>query len=223
MTPLLKPTRRRELLKPANCLMLWPLSSGLTGIHLGVGQWRRATLAFAHAGLGLRSASVHAPAAYLASLGASLSACAELDFSFSADAVLASPAVVQALAALNARLPGNRGLALEKALSSRQHALSEARLMELRGMPNCLQQARPSVPLSFLKQVLPLVLFLRRHQPARPEWSLPSFSLSFELGLAPPKPPRRYGVRCAMACWMCRATMLLCVWPAESAINAATL
>ena len=100
--------------------------SGLTGIHLGVGQWRRATLAFAHAGLGLRSASVHAPAAYLASLGASLSACAELDFSFSADAVLASPAVVQALAALNARLPGNRGLALEKALSSRQHALSEA-------------------------------------------------------------------------------------------------
>ena len=43
-----------------------------TGLHLTTLQWKQASLGFAHAGLGLRSTSDHAPAAYLAEVRALL-------------------------------------------------------------------------------------------------------------------------------------------------------
>ena len=98
--------------------------AGFTGIHPTAEQWRQAELGLAQAGLGLRSAAVHAPAAYLASLGTSLPACAELDRSFTAGPVVGGPEVTAALLALNARLPGNRAMAREAALDSKQRELS---------------------------------------------------------------------------------------------------
>ena len=98
--------------------------AGFTGIHPTAEQWRQAELGLAQAGLGLRSAAAHAPAAYLASLGASLSACAELDRSFAAAPVVAGPEVAAAVLALNAKLPGNRAVTLEAALASTQRELS---------------------------------------------------------------------------------------------------
>ncbi|CAE7837342.1 unnamed protein product [Symbiodinium sp. KB8] len=98
--------------------------AGFTGIHPTAEQWRQAELGLAQAGLGLRSAAVHAPAAYLASLGTSLPACAELDRSFTAGPVVGGPEVTAALLALNARLPGNRAMAREAALGSKQRELS---------------------------------------------------------------------------------------------------
>ena len=76
-----------------------------------------AALGFAQAGLGLRCTAAHAPAAYLASPKSSLPACAELDASFSADAVTTHVDVAAALAALNAQLPGARA-SLDAALCS---------------------------------------------------------------------------------------------------------
>ena len=95
------------------------------GIHPTADQWQQAALGFAQAGLGLRCTAAHAPAAYLASLGSSLSACAELDASFCAEAVTAHVDVAAALAALNAQLPGVRALSLDAALGSKQRQLSE--------------------------------------------------------------------------------------------------
>ena len=63
--------------------------AGFTGIHPTAEQWHQAELGLAQAGLRLRSAAVHAPAACLASLGASLSTCSELDRSFIAGPVVA--------------------------------------------------------------------------------------------------------------------------------------
>ena len=77
----------------------------LTGLHLTAGQWRQAARGVGQAGLGLRASLVHAPAAYLASLGASLADCADIDRAFSAQAVHGSPAVAAALRALNRELP----------------------------------------------------------------------------------------------------------------------
>ena len=70
---------------------------GLTGLHLISQQWQQAGRSLARAGLGLRSAAQHAPAAYLALLGASLSGCAELDGGFSPLEVLNTPAALDAL------------------------------------------------------------------------------------------------------------------------------
>ncbi|CAE7388821.1 unnamed protein product [Symbiodinium natans] len=85
----------------------------------------QAGLGYARAGLGLRRTVGHAPAAYLASLGKSLSACVELDPSFSGNDLLNDPDVVQALNALNAQLPGHRALTLEAVTGSSQRDLSQ--------------------------------------------------------------------------------------------------
>lgn len=66
----------------------------LTGIHLTTAQWAQARRGFSQAGLGLRSSARHAPAASLASVGASLAACADLDAGFSQLEALASTDVV---------------------------------------------------------------------------------------------------------------------------------
>ena len=96
----------------------------LTGIHPTTQQWSQAARGLSHAGLGLRSCEKHASAAFLASVGSSLSACAELDTNFSADEVKTCSAVLAALAHYNAQLPPQQSLSLETALSSTQRDLS---------------------------------------------------------------------------------------------------
>ena len=93
---------------------------GLTGIHVNAEQWKQAARGLAHAGLGLRSCSTHAASAYLASLGSSLQDCTELDASFSAAEVKASSAAVEALQALQAALPADHNLTIDKALKSKR-------------------------------------------------------------------------------------------------------
>ena len=95
----------------------------LTRIHLTTAQWAQALRGFSQAGLGLRSSARHAPAAFLASVGASLSACADLDAGFSQLEALASSDVVDALTALNASL--DDGISLQQAVASKQHDLSK--------------------------------------------------------------------------------------------------
>ncbi|CAE7610039.1 unnamed protein product [Symbiodinium natans] len=97
----------------------------LTGIHLTDDQWRQASRGVAQAGLGLRSCLAHAPAAYLASLGASMAACADIDHTFSGPRVQASPAVAGALRALCNNLPADAQMSLDAALAARQRDLSE--------------------------------------------------------------------------------------------------
>ena len=97
---------------------------GLTGIHLTSQQWDQAGRSFAQAGLALRSATLHAPGAYLASLGASVAACSELDAGFCPTQALSSNGVATALAALNSSLPSHAQLTLDKALSLSQQGVS---------------------------------------------------------------------------------------------------
>ena len=97
----------------------------LTGIHLNASQWRQAARGVAQAGLGLRSCLAHAPAAYLASLGASMDACADIDRAFSAAAVRASPSVMGALQTICRDLPADKSVSLDAALAAKQHDLSE--------------------------------------------------------------------------------------------------
>ena len=111
----------------------------LTGLHLTAGQWRQAARGVGQAGLGLRASLVHAPAAYLASLGASLADCADIDRAFSAQAVHGSPAVAAALRALNRELPQDSALSLCEALAAKQRALSER--VDLAGWEAQLVQA----------------------------------------------------------------------------------
>ena len=124
--------------------------AGFTGIHPTADQWQQAALGFAQAGLGLRCTAAHAPAAYLASLGCSLSACAELDASFSAEAVTAHADVAAALAALDAQLPGARVLSLDAALGSKQRQLSER--LDAAGWDACLLAASPTARAIFFSE-----------------------------------------------------------------------
>ena len=75
--------------------------SSLTGLHLDAGQWEQAGLGFALGGLGLRSAALDAPAAYLASVGGCMDLCSQVDGQFCTAAVPTRPDVQQALAELN--------------------------------------------------------------------------------------------------------------------------
>ena len=67
---------------------------------------------------------------------------AELDASFSAEAVTAHADVAAALAALNAQLPGARALSLDAALGSKQRQLSER--LDAAGWDACLLPASPT-------------------------------------------------------------------------------
>ena len=69
---------------------------GLTGVHSTATQWQQAARGLAHGGLGLRSCEHHASAAFSASVGGSLAACAKLDPAFSANEQKSSPAVAAA-------------------------------------------------------------------------------------------------------------------------------
>lgn len=94
-----------------------------TGLHLTASQWKQASLGFAHAGLGLRSTSHHAPAAYLASWAGTLHSASDIDASFCVEESKASPAVA-ALAAFNAQVDPARAIAIDAALTSKQQTLS---------------------------------------------------------------------------------------------------
>ena len=100
--------------------------SAFTGIHPDTEQWSQAGLGLKHGGLGLRPSALHAPAAYLASVGASAAACAQLDANFAPPAVLGDPLVADALQSLNRGLPAGARLSVAAALSSRQRHLSQA-------------------------------------------------------------------------------------------------
>ena len=95
--------------------------SSLSGLHLEPAQWEQATRGFAQAGLGLRSSRAHAPAAYLASVGASSRQCQELDPGYWVDH---SGDVAAALAELNAVLGPDQQLTVPGALALAQSELS---------------------------------------------------------------------------------------------------
>ena len=96
--------------------MLWRLFTTL--------QWKQASLGFAHAGLGLRSTSDHAPAAYLASWASTLRSASDIDASFCMEESKASPAVAAALAAFNAQVDPARAITIDTAIASKQQTLS---------------------------------------------------------------------------------------------------
>ena len=96
-----------------------------TGLHLTAAQWQQASLGLAHGGLGLRSTSQHAAAAFLASWASTMTFAAELDATFSLDEAKACPDVLAALAAFNAQLPASQAISLDTALGHKQKALSQ--------------------------------------------------------------------------------------------------
>lgn len=79
--------------------------SHITGVVPNNEQWNQATCGLSLAGLGLRKASRHAPAAFIASACASRELCHSLDPAFRLEAANQTSAVGQALAAHNSTLP----------------------------------------------------------------------------------------------------------------------
>ena len=96
--------------------------SSVTGLHLTAMQRAQVGRGLAFAGAGVRSSSLDAPAAFLASVGGCASACEEVDPASVAAAVVVDPACTQATAALNANLL--RPLGPGAALSLKQKALT---------------------------------------------------------------------------------------------------
>ena len=94
-----------------------------SGIHPSDSQWDQATRGLNFAGLGLRATSLHAAGAYIASVGASLEACVDIDSAFSATAVKAAAGLQEGVAALNHSLGGG-SLPLDDALALSQRDLS---------------------------------------------------------------------------------------------------
>ncbi|CAL1170433.1 unnamed protein product [Cladocopium goreaui] len=81
-----------------------------SGIHPSDGQWDQATRGLNFAGLGLRATSLHAAGAYIASVGASLEACVDIDSAFSATAVKAAAGLQEGVAGLNHSTLGARSI-----------------------------------------------------------------------------------------------------------------
>ena len=97
--------------------------SSFTGLHLTDEQWCQATRGLRQAGLGLRSARVHGPAAFLASVGGCVQRCQALDPTYPTD-LGASTEVLAAVASFNAQLPPDKHISPAVALSKRQRDLS---------------------------------------------------------------------------------------------------
>ncbi|CAE8622584.1 unnamed protein product [Polarella glacialis] len=89
-------------------------------------QWGQACRGFWFAGLGLRSAALHAEAAFLASACASRELCHALDPAFSLRANSPSADFGFSLAAYNSKLPESRRLQPQAVAGRRQQALSSA-------------------------------------------------------------------------------------------------
>ncbi|CAE7260807.1 unnamed protein product [Symbiodinium natans] len=98
--------------------------AALTGLHLDAAQWEQAARALSYAGLGLRSTTADAPAAFLASLGACLDTCRAIDPSYADAGLAVEVEVVEAVDALNR----NRAapLAAHLALGMKQKSLTAA-------------------------------------------------------------------------------------------------
>ena len=97
--------------------------SSFTGLYLEPAQWQQATRGLGHAGLGLRLTREHAPAAYLASVGACVLQCSELDGGYWLDQ---SADVAAALSDFNANLPPDKQFAVPAALAQSQKELNRA-------------------------------------------------------------------------------------------------
>jgi hypothetical protein len=95
-----------------------------TGLLLTNNEWAQAGRGFKQAGLGLRSAPLHAEAAYLASACSSRDTCRQLDLDFALDANAAASNFGQSLAAYNSKLPPDKHLAPQAIIGHRQQSLS---------------------------------------------------------------------------------------------------
>ena len=96
-----------------------------TGLHPNALQWKQAALGLGHGGLGLRSTSDHASAAFLASWASALQAGAALDATFCPNEAKFCPELAAALACFNSKLEPEAHITLDDVLSSKQHAMSQ--------------------------------------------------------------------------------------------------
>ena len=178
--------------------------AGFTGIHPTADQWQQAALGFAQAGLGLRCTAAHAPAAYLASLGCSLSACA-LDASFSAEAVIAHGMLplpwLPSMPSCQVRGPFPWMLRLAASSASSQSAWTP-----LDGMPACSLRARLPEPFSSLKPGPGPVPSWPPCPVAEPAWSQPFLELNCAFDWAFLKLLQTLGAHTATEFWTARAT-----------------
>ncbi|CAE8587669.1 unnamed protein product [Polarella glacialis] len=97
-----------------------------TGLLLTNNEWAQAGRGFKQAGLGLRSASLHAEAACLASACSSRDACRLLDPDFVLDTNIVASNFGQSLSTYSAKLPPDKQVEPQAILGRRQQALSEA-------------------------------------------------------------------------------------------------
>ena len=98
----------------------------ITGAMPNSQQWEQATCGLACAGLGLRQAKLHAPAAFLSSTSASRDCCHNLDSNYSLHADDPSSSVRQALSLHNSTLPESEQMLTENLVSVKQRLLSAA-------------------------------------------------------------------------------------------------
>ena len=113
------PLPQQAALDHFDCLVRGCFSS-FAGLHLEQSQWLQATRSLSQAGLGLRSASLDAPAAYMASVGRRGHHCSVLDPSFGAPASM--PTVLAALSAYNQSVAHH--LTADQALTQTQKTLT---------------------------------------------------------------------------------------------------
>jgi hypothetical protein len=104
-------------------------------------QWQHATRGLGHAGLGLRLTREHAPAAYLASVGACVLQCSELDGGSWLDQ---SADVAAALSDFNANLPPDKQFAVP-ATEGAQPRSGRGGLHQPVGTCLCRRQGHPAL------------------------------------------------------------------------------
>ena len=115
--------------------------SSFTGLHLEPAQWQQATRGLGHAGLGLRLTREHAPAAYLASVGACVLQCSELDGGPWLDQ---SADVAAALSDFNANVPPDKQFAVP-ATEGAQPRSGRGGLHQPVGTCLCRRQGHPAL------------------------------------------------------------------------------
>eukprot|EP00662_Eupelagonemidae_sp_cell21_P057710 gene57710-biopygen66769 len=115
-----------------------------SGVHCDARQWRQATLGIRNAGLGLRDAARHAPAAYVASRCACAEQCRDVDPAHTWDSDTAGSHVARAVSVLNAEFLESDRIPSPVPLTMRQQrlslALDRAVLKELQGPAASLSQ-----------------------------------------------------------------------------------
>ena len=89
-------------------------------------EWSLATLSTNSAGLGLRSAQRHSPAAFLASVTSCCELCQQLDPNYSNELASASSSASRALAAFNAEVSDDSRFAADTSTKLQQKQLSSA-------------------------------------------------------------------------------------------------